>query len=158
MSFDATLVKSLDDRIEKRKKTAPVGPWTDEPNRVEFKHAGLDCLLSRTAMGYWCGYVGLPRGHRFYGKSYDEDSVDVRVHGGLTYAEECNGHVCHLTEDDDKLWWLGFDCAHYMDLSPLLHAGAHAVSVAALFGNHGHYWTLEEVQAETRRLAEQLAA
>jgi hypothetical protein len=47
---------------ETRKKI-PDGPWQSEPDRMEFKHAGLDCLLSRnTRMFHWCGYAGVPKG------------------------------------------------------------------------------------------------
>lgn len=53
--------------------------------------------------------------------------VLFQVHGGLTFAGHCCPHpddegrgICHVAEpgDDDNVWWLGFDCAHYGDVSP----------------------------------------
>jgi hypothetical protein len=78
--------------------------------------------------------------------------LQVRVHGGVTYA----GHGCG---DLPEGWWFGFDCAHAGDAPDLaeatpvhreIHAGWHDPSE--------HVWTLEEVAAETERMAEQIAA
>ena len=39
------------------------GPWDDEPDRVDFEHAGFPCLLLRNPrLGQWCGYVAVPPG------------------------------------------------------------------------------------------------
>jgi hypothetical protein len=122
------------------------GPWNDEPNREEFKHAGLDCLLLRGPMGAWCGYAAVKPGHKLYKKPYSE--ADVRVHGGITYAEECQGEICHETEEEDKVWWFGFDCAHAFDLVPLM----------PFKQDHSIYRDIAYVRDETKRLAEQLAA
>lgn len=127
------------------------GPWNQEPNRVEFEHSGLPCLLHRNIVGSWCGYVAAPPGHPTFEKDYND--VAVSVHGGLTYAEHCNGHVCHTPKEGepDNVWWLGFDCAHARDLIPDLSRRQHLKI-------DEHYWTLEEVKEETKQLAEQLAA
>lgn len=42
----------------------------------------------------------------------------LRVHGGITYTNECKGKICHKTETGDHVWWIGFDCVHGGDLSP----------------------------------------
>lgn len=34
-------------------------------------------------MGHLCGYIGVPKGHPWYGK--DHDMIEANVHGGLTY-------------------------------------------------------------------------
>lgn len=109
------------------------GPWMTEPDRVEFKAYGLDCLLSRNPwLLNWCGYVGVSLDHpnvkrlvkktlklSSYEREYLEDEEDnLDVHGGITYREECQGPICHITEEKDKLFWLGFDCAHAGDLVP----------------------------------------
>lgn len=66
------------------------GPWDGEPDRVDFHHQGLACLMLRNSRsGNWCGYVGVPREHPYYGQSSSEPDVDV--HGGLTYAAACDG-------------------------------------------------------------------
>jgi hypothetical protein len=112
---------------EETKKGLPRGPWMDEEHRMEFKHAGLDCLLSRNPeMFNWCGYVGVPKDHPLFGKTYDDvyewtkkTDLEIDVHGGLTYSDQCQGKICHMTEDPgDKVWWFGFDCAHAYDLVP----------------------------------------
>ena len=57
--------------------------------------------------GYACGYVGVPKGHPWYGQDYY--SVDVSIHGGLTYSGK------NPSSKIDDLWWLGFDTAHFGD-------------------------------------------
>lgn len=136
--------------VESRKKWPP-GPWNNEPDRVEFQHAGLQCLLHR-ARGHWCGYVGLPPSHPLHGK--DEGGIDVEVHGGLTYAAACQGPICHVPAEgeDETLWWFGFDCAHCGDVDP--------ESLTYLTGGYrdGWYKNVDYVTHETKRLAEQLQA
>lgn len=112
----------------------------NEPDRVDFVAHGFPCILQRNPMGAWCGYVGIPKDHKFYGQ--DED-LDLDVHGGITYAEECNDHICH--DSTEKVWWLGFDCAHAYDHVPKLG-----------FFNGQVYRTMAYAQNETERLAEQL--
>ena len=71
------------------------GPWQDEPDRIEFEHAGLPCLMLRsTTGGNWCGYAAVPPGHPAHGKPYQD--VDADVHGGLTYADKCRDYICHV--------------------------------------------------------------
>lgn len=96
------------------------GPWKKEPLRKEFRAHGFDCLIIRAPLGHLCGYVGLPPDHPLYGKHYDELPDEIDVHGGVTYGEECGGHICHRPApgESDHLFWVGFDCAHYNDLSP----------------------------------------
>src|SRR5688572_11433893 len=110
------------------------GPWQTEPDRVEFEHAGLPCLMSRhPTLGHWCGYVAVPPGHPMHGKEYD--SVEVDVHGGLTYGSACRGHICHVPKpgEPDDVFWFGFDCGHAGDYGPY-----HAKYVGK-----GHSWATE---------------
>lgn len=146
------------------------GPWDSEPDRVDFEHAGFACLLHRGPMGQWCGYVGVPATHPAYAKPYSD--VDVDVHGGLTYANRCQGAICHVPKPgmSDDVWWLGFDCAHAGDFTPHTNKyhGAypwplkpydHAEAMAAVDRwEVEKYRTVEYVRTETERLAEQLAA
>ena len=71
---------------------------------------GFVCdILRHSNLLHLCGYVYLPPEHPFYKKNYEE--IDVSVHGGLTFSTEYWG------------WWkIGFDCAHYGDLSPIMAA------------------------------------
>ena len=50
--------------------------WDNEPDDKDFEHKGLPCRLHRNRMKAWCGYVGIPKGHPWHGKSYS-DSVGV---------------------------------------------------------------------------------
>ena len=156
------------ERNEARRSAWGDGPWRNEPNRVEWKHAGFPCIAHRGGGGAWCGYVGLPPGYSLHGKTYDEAYElfpELEVHGGLTYSKACSGHICHVPKpgEPDNIWWLGFDCCHGGDATPgevdkdeLLTIFGGDVDLASR--SRGHYWTLAEAQAETNRLAEQLAA
>jgi hypothetical protein len=127
------------------------GPWRDEPDRISWvdEATGLDCLMKRHERTlHWCGYVGVPSGHPWNGKSWDDVSADV--HGGITYAEACDGDptsgVCHVAKSgDDDVWWLGFDWAHWGDLMP--QAGYEQPSAT--------YRTAEWVKKEVEDLARQ---
>ena len=110
---------------EKLEKFGP-GPWIDEPDHVEFRHEGFPCIIHRNHGGVWCGYVAVPPGHPWHGKEYYgvcEGGVHADVHGGLTYAEECQGEICHVPApgEPDNVWWVGFDCGHSYDLCPYMH-------------------------------------
>lgn len=134
------------------------GPWDKEPDRVEFQSSGFDCLMVRNGMGAWCGYVAVPRGHRFYKKHYND--VDVSVHGGLTYADKCHGPVCHIPKPGrpDDVWWLGFDCAHSHDDVPSMMPGARfSLDYMAKYPEgFKTYKDVEWVKREVRHLARQL--
>lgn len=97
------------------------GPWDTEPDRVEWVSGGYYCQCNRNRQGSWCGYVGVPNGHKWYGLGYDEihnREPELSVHGGLTFAS--------APRDDGwfppDLWVVGFDCAHSGDLSPGIDA------------------------------------
>jgi hypothetical protein len=104
----------------------PRGPWDDEPDKEQYEDltTGLPCLVKRNHMGVLCGYVGVAEGHPWYLKHYSD--VMASVHGGLTYSAFCTSDIiesegiCHVPGpgEPDKVWWLGFDCAHYMDIKP----------------------------------------
>jgi len=107
------------------KSTWGDGEWQHEPDKEQFtdEATGLPCLIKRNQSGALCGYVGVAEGHPWFGKGYDE--VDADVHGGLTYADFCQEGpeeqtICHVPGpgEPDRVWWLGFDCAHGWDLSP----------------------------------------
>lgn len=127
-------------------------PWLSEPNRVEFKYKGFDCLINRViwerGAGHLCGYVAVKKEHPAYGKGYDDVAVDI--HGGLSYSNKCSGEICHKVEDgeDDNVWWLGFDCAHYSDYIP--------GQANPFQGENDTYRTIEYVKWECESLVDQL--
>lgn len=128
------------------------GPWDDEPNRKEFRYKGFVCLAIRNAHTLaWCGYVGVPPSHPFHGKLYDD--LDVHVHGGLTYADDCKNVVCHIPGpgEEDKLYWIGFDCSHYEDFIP----GFMALPVELPYMQMNIYRDLAFVERQIKSLAQQ---
>ncbi|WP_394831808.1 hypothetical protein LVJ94_35360 [Pendulispora rubella] len=99
------------------------GPWSNEPDHAEWTtRAGLPALAIRGGYGVWCGYVGVPRGHRCYGRSHgDIEALGVMVHLGITYAKaptELIGTTSADATQPDDLWWVGFFCGHAGDLLP----------------------------------------
>lgn len=134
-------------------------PFLKEADRIEFKHKGYDCLLSRNPnFGNWCGYAAVPPGHPLHGKSSED--TELSAHGGITFAEGCGGFICHVPAEGepDNVWWFGFDCAHAGDEIPYMALAD--LAIGGLQMPHKftpHYWTTEEVIEETKKLAEQLA-
>lgn len=128
------------------------GPWATEPNRVEWYHAGLPCLVQRhVIMGHWCGYVAVPPGHPWH--SVHPDEVHAGVQGGFTYSGPCSRVICHVPRrgEPDNVWWLGFDFAHADDIVPgLAHMGVGQWPEAV-------YRTVHYVMSEARHVADQAA-
>ena len=102
----------------KMKLFYPVRPWENEPDHAEWEQevSGYKCRISRMeGSGALCGYVGIPKGHKYWGVIYDEgdeelDAIADDVHGGFTYTEE----------GDDGYWYFGFDTTHADDFAPKL--------------------------------------
>ncbi len=132
------------------------GAWQHEPDKAQWIAHGLDCLIVRGPSGALCGYVGVPEGHPYFQKHYDE--ADVEVHGGLTFSAPCantddeSRGIYHVEQGaaNKTVWWLGFDCAHCFDVSPM-----YAHRYPDTFGD-GVYRDFAYVQDQTEQLAEQL--
>ncbi len=151
------------------------GPWDNEPDRIEWRHHGVPCLLVRSTLGNWCGYAAVAPGHPLYEKDYSGcaqtpacdterycgHSPDgfVDVHGGLTYSGACEGHICHVAQpgEPDPVWWFGFDCGHAGDVSPGMIATMRQFARSS-FAAHGTYKDAAYTRAEVERLADQLLA
>lgn len=138
----------------------PPGPWSTEPNKIQWvdEKTQLPCLIVRGGVGALCGYAGVYPGHLWHGVDYNE--VGVGVHGGLTFSDGC-GHsedpaqgVCHIPEPgtSDDVWWLGFDCGHFDDLSPSIDANR----IFSTFGVARVYRDVTYVKDEVTKLAAQL--
>lgn len=117
-----------------------------EPNAAErrWTHRGLTCMVRAgpKELGFFNGYVAVPPEHPWYRKHYAD--VSVEIHGGLTYAE---------LEPDG--WTFGFDTGHAFDVWPGTPVPAWRVGQ-----NHEEWnnmWSMELLEAEVQRLAEQLA-
>lgn len=145
------------------------GPWKDEPDRGQWVDPAtdLDCLVKRGPAGQWCGYVGVPPGHPWHGRDYSD--VDVEVHGGLTYSDLCQEGdvdtepaICHVPEPGRPadVWWLGFDCAHFMDLCPRYDQMpvGDGTTVGDVLKPYATYKDMAYAVAQTILLAEQVAS
>jgi len=131
-----------------------IGPWEVEPDKKQWldEETGLPCLIVRGPSGALCGYVGVNGKHPFYEKSYN-DIRGIDVHGGLTFSNKCNPYeeikgICHIVEkdDDDDMWWLGFDCNHLGDFAPSYDS----------YGS-GEYQDIHYVENQCKYLAIQLS-
>jgi hypothetical protein len=111
-SYNETYLYTKEEKI----KWFGEGEWVDEPDVIEFEHAGLRCCVCRNVSRETCeefhmwggnlnGYVGIDETHPLYGKKTHEIYLDV--HGGVTFSDHT-----------DKGAWIGFDCAHSEDLVP----------------------------------------
>lgn len=155
------------------------GPWDDEPDKIQFADdsTGFPCLIVRNRHGALCGYVGVPSGHPWHGKGYDDcllhpvpegggydETAYPDVHGGLTFAGPC-GHgddestgICHKPTPgaSDDVWWLGFDCAHAWDYTGMKDAP----EWRARFPRDPEdvYRDVDYVKSEVRKLASQAAS
>ena len=90
---------------------------TFEVEKAWLTKAGLTAVATVTILGgkqhHRCGYVGIPADSFLAGLHYDNELLDVSVHGGLTYSkrtEYINNYPIDSTD-----WFFGFDCAHCED-------------------------------------------
>jgi hypothetical protein len=101
----------------------------------------------------------------------------LRVHGGITFGNFCRPNadeardICHVVNrgEDDHVWWLGFDCSHAGDFSPMLDSTLRAIPSIAehraqrstlqqMLGAHEIYRDLRYVRREVSSLARQLGS
>jgi hypothetical protein len=140
----------------------PAGPWDNEPeDKIQWldEETKLPCLVVRGLKGAWCGYVGVTAEHPDFGKNLND--VDVDVHGGLAFASFCQPGpdgkaICHIVENEEKIYWFGFDCCHYMDDC---HYIDEVPGLRRYFGANVTYKTykpLAYVKQEVTKLARQL--
>lgn len=98
-----------------------------------FVYKGYQCAIIfqdwHEDRKYYCGYVGLLPGTRFYKVSYDNIPVDCYC--GLTYGD-LYGYRKQWPKnpdiDDDEIYWIGFDTDHgyseevsFDDMVTILH-------------------------------------
>ena len=123
-----------------------------------FEYKGFPCVVLFTELGFRNGYVGVPKGHRYYGAKYD--CIPVSCHGGLTYSYD---HLHHQT--DVGVWWIGFDCGHFFDgfdLEKLEEYFPNNIENQVLFDYHRvmtetyGFRTLEYVEEQCKGIVDQL--
>ena len=142
------------DRSTWRKDSPAFSEWADKVLWVD-RETGLDCMLHRNNFGSWCGYVGVPQSHALHSLTYQDFwdlDVNLSVHGGITYTEGCDGlrddgsGICHIADDGDHVWWIGFDTAHLCDVMP-----------SGLVSSSGTYRTQAFSTGEVTLLARQIS-
>jgi len=94
--------------------------FPDEGDRLDFWAAGFRGALRRSHLGFWCGYVGIPRLHPYYGMKIGElNKNNLTIHGGISYASHIlDGGFFERTFK--WRWWIGFDCGHSWDVIPAM--------------------------------------
>lgn len=115
--------------------------WLEEPNKVKFEHAGVNCLILRDKYLWLGGYVGLEPGHPHYGKHFRDVEVNG-VHQGLNFSGRGDG-----LRRQEGLWWLGFYCDRPGDGVP--------GRLDVLRGGEA-YRDIDYVRGEVEKLAEQM--
>ena len=151
------------------------GEWDSEPEREDFDHAELACLILRGRNGALCGYAGVPPAHPLYEPQmkkvdWGTGELDVTFYklGDYLYEQNANLDVdINYSEMGDGalrpvgFHWFGFDCNHLYDYAPPTDP-----VTAKLRGEFGDlypgpfktYRNWAYVKGEVQRLAEQLAA
>lgn len=135
------------------------GAWINEPDKIQWqdKATGLPCLIVRSeSSGALCGYVGVAEGHPLFRTTHPDH---LNVHGGVTFTGHCmedlpeSVGVCHIPAEGEPahVWWIGFDCAHGGDYSPIFVI---SLRVSGIFD--GVYRNVKYVKAECAKLAAQL--
>ena len=82
-----------------------------------WKDRGFICFIFRhPTFDTFNGYIVIPPLHPWYNKHYD--SIDVQVHGGLTFSDEIKAEykdklngtkdVLLIKNDDDNKWYFLF--------------------------------------------------
>jgi hypothetical protein len=158
------------ERIEYRdvrdKSKWPRGAWDSEPDKIQWPDevTGMPCLIVRSPSGALCGYVGVSPDNKFYHMGYDDVDGKIEVHGGLTFADECQPnadearHICQRPGPGapDHVWWFGFDCAHAGDFCPAYERMSD-LGIPTGWGGVVEYRDVEYVASQCAALATQLA-
>ncbi len=142
------------------------GPWQDEHDRIEWRDeaTGLPCLIVRGGGGALCGYVAVSPGHPYHGvNGFSGEPAEIEVHGGITFGSPCieGGKICHVPQpgESDDVYWLGFDCGHYMDVRPMDAVVDRRYGFdRGPLGGGATYKTVDYVRDEVTSLARQLAS
>lgn len=131
--------------------------WKTEPNSLEYMNEEFHCLILRhPEFLHLCGYVGIPKEHPLYLVNYisDDNPIDeLECHGGVTFT---GNNLKGMKED---FWYIGFDCAHYMDYQPGLDKILSSIPTftesSTLFGQKV-YRDIDFVKNEITSLVEQI--
>ena len=120
----------------------------------QFKYKGYRAFILAMPIGHRCGYVELPKNHKYFRLDYD--AIDVDCHGGLTYSDS------HLQDIKDS-WFIGFDCIHLGDGKDINIMDDKNKDFCKQYPKLEYHslggeiiWTTEMVEEELKQLIEQL--
>jgi hypothetical protein len=127
-----------------------------EGDEKDFKYTckngiTFSCSIIRTSLLHLCGYVHITKDNKCWGVDYDY-LPDISVHGGISYTG-------HFFNNNKEIWTIGFDCAHYRDLSPysyLVEDKGYQLNFTPI-SNKDKYRDMDYVTTEIENLAEQLS-
>lgn len=146
----------------------PRGPWDQEPDKIEFRHQGMACMMSRAASGHWCGYVAVGPHHPMHRAKLFTINRYVPFDRELNYGQMCRAHVCHVVIDPEQehdVFWIGFDCGSMSrgDYSPAMDVRwtegmSTMMEIGRRWGPQPLYKTVANVRGQVEELAERLAA
>ena len=120
--------------------------WTPENKAIDILDEGIYKNYHYAIVSFGshpCAYIELPKGHKYYGKDYDDIPIDC--HGGLTYSSEGILPSSSIYHRDG--YWIGWDYAHLGDYCGWFN----------VFDNTGKKWTTEEILQEVKEVIEQLS-
>lgn len=106
--------------VEEKARICYFEEWQEnKPNFIQFidEKTGYKCFIWRNPdLKTLCGYVELPKEHKFYKKDI-KDFSDIDVHGEVTYAGERDFMIpfCDSTIVKHSEYVVGFDCNHIND-------------------------------------------
>lgn len=123
-----------------------------EPPHTEILDEGIYKNFHYAIVSYGshpCAYVELPKGHKYYGKSYDDvDDIDISCHGGITFSSY--GMFSDNNPNHRNGFWIGWDYDHISDYNSIR---------ARYYTTECSYvkkWTTEEILGEVKNVINQL--
>lgn len=115
--------------------------------KIEILDSGycLGLLYYILSLGaYPCAYVRIPQEHEFYKKDFG--SIDIDVHGGLTYSRD---YLWVSENQRVEGWFIGWDYAHYGDYLGF-------VKFYSIDINQDKKWTTEEIYKDVKEVCYQV--
>ena len=94
-------------------------PYQEDFNAAQIL-SEMPAVAIRSWAGHWCGYVGVSKSHSLYEIEDSMDNYELfpTVHGGITFTSHSPSKDNCVGLPNANLWWIGFDCGHYGDMSP----------------------------------------
>jgi hypothetical protein len=132
-------------------------------------------IVRNPTLGCLCGYVGVYTDHPWHGYRYHGPCTadnpcgkewcdhtpesQIEVHGGITFS----GKRGRAESFDENIWWFGFDCGHWRDLTPgmvsLMEKMKKETGIGGAYlahAEHDIYRDIQYVKTQVQSLAQQL--